>query len=89
MKNFLSNLFSSFSKSWWVEISTSQPRCLYYFGPFETEGEAALHKGGYIEDLEQEGAQQIQVAIKCCATPTSLTVIDYQEPSKVTPVYSK
>ena len=55
MKNFLSNLFSSFSKPWWVEISTTEPRCLYYFGPFDTQSEAELHQAGYIEDLEQEG----------------------------------
>ncbi|MEA5463360.1 DUF1816 domain-containing protein [Leptothoe sp. PORK10 BA2] len=87
MKNFLSNLFSSFTKSWWVEISTSQPRCLYYFGPFDTEGEADLHKAGYIEDLEQEGAKEIQVDVKCCAEPALLTV-EYTEPSNVTPAYS-
>lgn len=87
MKSFLSNLFSSFSKPWWVEISTSQPRCLYYFGPFDTEREATQYQGGYIEDLEQEGAQQIDVAIKCCTEPAHLTV-EYTEPSSVTPVYN-
>ena len=87
MKNFLSNLFSSFSKPWWVEISTSQPRCRYYFGPFDTESEAAGHQAGYIEDLELEGAQQIDVTIKCCAEPPHLTV-EYTEPSKVAPVYN-
>ncbi|ESA36616.1 phycobilisome linker [Leptolyngbya sp. Heron Island J] len=87
MKSFLSNLFSSFSKPWWVEISTAQPRCLYYFGPFSTESEAIQYQGGYIEDLEQEGAQQIDVTIKCCAEPAHLTV-EYTEPSNVTPVYN-
>ncbi|MBE9065357.1 DUF1816 domain-containing protein [Leptolyngbya cf. ectocarpi LEGE 11479] len=88
MKNFLSNLFSSFSKPWWVEISTSQPRCLYYFGPFDSELEAIQHQEGYIEDLEQEGAQQIDVTVKCCAEPALLTV-EYTEPSnKMTPVYN-
>ena len=85
MKSFLSNLFSSFSKPWWVEISTTQPRCLYYFGPFDTESEAIQHKDGYIEDLEQEGAQQIDVTIKCCSEPAHLTV-EYTEPSAVKPV---
>ncbi len=86
MKNFLSNLFSSFSKPWWVEISTAQPRCLYYFGPFDSENEAAQHQGGYIEDLEKEGAQQIDVTIKSCTEAAHLTVI-YTETSNVTPVY--
>ena len=84
MKNFLSSLFGSFFKPWWVEISTSQPRCLYYFGPFDTEQEAIQHQGGYVEDLEQEGAQQINVTIKCCNEPPHLTV-EYTEPTRVTP----
>ena len=87
MKNFLSNLFGSFAKPWWVEISTSEPRCLYYFGPFESEAEAIQHQGGYIEDLEQEGAQQIKVIVKSCSEPAHLTV-EYTEPSNITPVYN-
>ncbi len=87
MKSFLSNLFSLFSNPWWVEISTSQPRCLYYFGPFDTEAEAIQHQGGYIEDLEQEGAQQINVIIKSCPEPAHLTV-EYTEPSAITPVHN-
>lgn len=51
---------------WWVEISTRQPSCLYYFGPFESSHEAQSYQPGYVEDLQMEGATGISVMIKQC-----------------------
>jgi hypothetical protein len=31
---------------WWIEITTTQPKCLYYFGPFESFSEALSHQSG-------------------------------------------
>jgi hypothetical protein len=58
---------------WWVEIETSQPNCLYYFGPFDELDEADSSKSGYLEDLRLEGAQNIRVQVKQCQ-PTVLTL---------------
>ncbi|PSF37191.1 hypothetical protein C7H19_12180 [Aphanothece hegewaldii CCALA 016] len=44
---------------WWIEIETSQPNCLYYFGPFDAIDEARSYESGYLEDLRLEGAQGI------------------------------
>jgi hypothetical protein len=60
------------SLSWWIEIYTDFPRCFYYFGPFESETEAQAHQGGYLDDLRQEGAENILVEIKQCR-PLALT----------------
>ncbi len=60
-------------QAWWVEITTERPACTYYFGPFATAVEADAAKGGYVEDLEGESAQGIQVTIKRCK-PTQLTI---------------
>jgi Domain of unknown function (DUF1816) len=66
-------------QAWWVEITTDRPHCTYYFGPFATAVEADEAKAGYIEDLESESAQGIQVAIKRCK-PVQMTIdYDYQE----------
>ena len=51
---------------WWVEILTTEPRCLYYFGPFDNADEARFHQAGYLEDIQEEGAQGIAVQIKQC-----------------------
>jgi Domain of unknown function (DUF1816) len=66
-------------QAWWVEITTERPHCTYYFGPFTTAVEADGAKAGYVEDLEGESAQGIQVAIKRCK-PAQIT-IDHDESS--------
>ena len=75
MNELVTNLLNALGLAWWVEITTDSPRCLYYFGPFMSVGEAKAHQGGYVQDLEQEGAQNIVVKVKRCK-PTSLTIYD-------------
>jgi Domain of unknown function (DUF1816) len=64
-------------QAWWVEITTERPHCTYYFGPFTSAVEADAAKIGYVEDLESESAQGIQVTIKRCK-PAQMT-IDYDD----------
>lgn len=75
MKELLTNLLQVIGLAWWVEIITDRPQCTYYFGPFLSENEAIAAKSGYLEDLEQEGAQGIQVRVKRCK-PNNLTIYD-------------
>ncbi|AFZ31663.1 protein of unknown function DUF1816 [Gloeocapsa sp. PCC 7428] len=58
---------------WWVEVTTTQPNVIYYFGPFASRQEAQWFLPGYIEDIEQEGCQEICVQVQQCQ-PTELTV---------------
>ncbi len=51
---------------WWVEITTTRPHCIYYFGPFDDFVEAYEHHGGYVEDLQEERAKGIMIHIKQC-----------------------
>jgi hypothetical protein len=73
-----------FSKStanelaWWVKIVTETPYCTYFFGPFDSAGEAKQNQPGYIEDLQQEGAQGIGVFI-LQDRPETLTIYDEHE----------
>ena len=75
MNELLTNLLNLFGLAWWVEVTTETPACTYYFGPFLSSKAAATAKGGYVEDLEQEGAQGIKVMLKRFK-PTRLTVDD-------------
>lgn len=77
MNEFLTNLLDSLGFAWWVEITTDNPRCVYYFGPFLSAKDAKAHQGGYVEDLDQEGAQNILVNVKRYK-PKNLTVYDEQ-----------
>ncbi len=78
MKDLLTRSMNQLGLAWWVEITTENPQCLYYFGPFSSSASANAHKSGYIEDLEQEGAQNIQVSVKR-VKPQALTVCDASE----------
>ena len=75
VKDAFTSFWRGFTTPWWVEITTEQPRCIYYFGPFQTSVEARSAQTGYIEDLENEEAQGIQVVIKRCK-PEVLTIFN-------------
>ena len=67
------NTLNFLGQAWWIEISTAQPKCTYYFGPFVDEKEAESAMKGYVEDLESESAQGIQAVVKRCK-PERLTI---------------
>ncbi|OLP16029.1 hypothetical protein BST81_23515 [Leptolyngbya sp. 'hensonii'] len=73
MKDIYTGVLQVLGLAWWVEVKTDKPRCTYYFGPFESAESAQSAQGGYVEDLEKEGAQGIAVDVKRCK-PSSLTV---------------
>jgi Domain of unknown function (DUF1816) len=69
------DILNLIGQAWWIEISTLQPQCIYYFGPFITKNEANMLMPEYIEDLENESAQGIQTDVKR-RKPTLLTIDD-------------
>ncbi|NEO48954.1 DUF1816 domain-containing protein [Moorena sp. SIO3H5] len=75
MKEALIKIFDLLGLAFWVEIITETPKCTYYFGPFVNQQEAQAANYGYIEDLENEGAQGIMVTLKRCK-PNRLTIFD-------------
>jgi hypothetical protein len=62
--------------AWWVEIVTAEPKCQYYFGPFDSYDEALFHQPGYIEDLQSELAFGINATVVQCQ-PDVLTREDF------------
>jgi hypothetical protein len=78
MKKLLLNIPQLGKGEWWIEVMTTQPLCIYYFGPFSNPQEAKAMQPGYIEDLTQEGVKSIQAVVKQCQ-PTRLTVFDDQD----------
>ena len=63
---------------WWLEIQTTKPSCIYYFGPFASPKEARLYQAGYVEDLVQEQAEGIAIKLKQCQ-PQELTICSEDE----------
>jgi hypothetical protein len=90
IKELSINIFHNLGLAWWIEITTQNPRCTYYFGPFLSLKDAKTAIKGYVEDLEQEGAQGIAIDVKRCK-PSALTVADdlgERFDRKVKPVFS-
>lgn len=81
-KGQIASFLNRLGFAWWVEVITQSPSCTYYFGPFASSQEAEAEKLGFIDDLEQEQAQGIQVAVKRCQ-PSELTIFD--EPDAMVP----
>ncbi len=85
----LSSRFAEFYNrlglAWWVEVKTSSPVCIYFFGPFISQKDAEEALPGYVEDLESEQAQTIVTDVKRCK-PTQLTVCDEPDVEPVVPV---
>lgn len=75
LKNLLPSFLPKQGMAWWLEITTANPQCIYYFGPFDNFKEAETACPGYIEDLENEQAEDIYIKINYCK-PDVLTVFD-------------
>ncbi len=75
MKEVLIKILHFLGLALWVEIVTDSPRCTYYFGPFFNNNDAQAAKGGYVEDLENEGAKVISLKVMRCK-PSNLTIFD-------------
>lgn len=73
IKQLIIGFMQGLKTPWWAEITTVKPRCVYYFGPFKTSAEAKAAYPGYVEDLNDEGAEGIVVVIKRC-NPKELTI---------------
>ncbi|QIZ71262.1 DUF1816 domain-containing protein [Oxynema aestuarii] len=75
IKELLISLLNLFGLACWAEIVTEKPGCTYYFGPFFSKQDAETATKGYLEDLQQENAQGINISIKRCK-PQDLTIYD-------------
>lgn len=89
MKELLLKLFETIGRAYWLEITTEQPECTYYFGPYLSRKEAIAAQPGFLEDLTNEGAQNIEVNLQRCRTPKDLTIFDDSESKKtLMPIFS-
>ncbi|MBE9221164.1 DUF1816 domain-containing protein [Cyanobacterium stanieri LEGE 03274] len=75
MKELLIQILNFFGWACWLKVTTENPRCTYYFGPFLTQKEARENQQGYIDDLLEEGAKEIKISIRRFK-PTELTIFD-------------
>lgn len=75
IKGLATGFLQGLSKAWWVEITTAEPQCIYYFGPFPSSRSAITAYPEYIEDLNGEGAKGVAVIVRRCQ-PEVLTIFE-------------
>ncbi|MBF2055894.1 MAG: DUF1816 domain-containing protein [Cyanobacterium sp. T60_A2020_053] len=75
MKELLIGVLNFFGLAVWIKVTTDNPRCVYFFGPFLTMKGAREEENGYLEDLLGEGARGIKTEIKRFK-PSELTIFD-------------
>lgn len=83
LKNTLTTLWENLGLATWIQITTTDPPCLYYFGPFLSQQEAQEHHPQFLQDLQEEGAEGIETQILQCSRPEQLTVDRSQDPAEV------
>lgn len=76
MKEILTSLLEAIGLAYWLEITTENPQCTYFFGPFTSREEAIAAQGGFLEDLAAEGAINMKVDLQRRAKPKELTIFD-------------
>jgi hypothetical protein len=75
--------------SWWLEVGTLKPFCIYYFGPFDLEQEVAQAKQGFLKDLRNEKSIIIFARSNFCQ-PRQLTIYEHEitiQDLELTPVH--
>ncbi|GAB4214111.1 MAG: DUF1816 domain-containing protein [Synechococcales cyanobacterium] len=74
LKQAMTSLWQGLGLATWIKITTAEPPCTYYFGPFLNEPEAESHQHAFVSDLQAEGAQGIEVVIERGHTPKAFTI---------------
>ena len=58
----------------WAKIETDQPSITYWFGPFITKRSLNEHIPSFIQDLTDEGSENIKYSLVRCKKEEPLTV---------------
>ena len=68
------NFGNKLGLAWWAKIETDQPSGTYWFGPFITKRSLNENITFFIEDLTQEGSENIKYSLVRCKKEEPLTV---------------
>ena len=68
------NFGNKLGLAWWAKIETDQPSGTYWFGPFITKRSLKENITSFIEDLTQEGSENINYSLVRCKKEEPLTI---------------
>ena len=68
------NFGNKLGLAWWAKIETDQPSATYWFGPFITKRSLNENISSFIEDLTEEGSENINYSLVRCKKEEPLTI---------------
>ena len=68
------NFGNKLGLAWWAKIETGQPSSIYWFGPFITKRSLKGNIPSFIEDLSEEGSENIKYSLVRCKKEEPLTI---------------
>ena len=60
--------------AWWAKIETEKPIATYWYGPFLTKRSLKANLLSFIQDLSDEGSNNIKQTIVRCKKEEPLTI---------------
>tara|TARA_Y100000589_G_scaffold24608_1_gene20319 strand:+ start:544 stop:816 length:273 start_codon:yes stop_codon:yes gene_type:complete len=60
--------------AWWAKVETQSPQVTYWFGPFLTKRNLRISLNSFLEDLNNEGSNDIKHTLLRCKRTEPLTI---------------
>ena len=67
------NLGNKLGLAWWAKVETDTPSATYWYGPFITKRSLNKNLENFLNDLSEEGPENIKHSIMRCKKEEPLT----------------
>tara|TARA_B100000886_G_scaffold213020_1_gene147618 strand:- start:391 stop:630 length:240 start_codon:yes stop_codon:yes gene_type:complete len=68
------NFGNKLGLAWWAKIETKNPNATYWYGPFLTKRSLKENMFSFVQDLSDEGSEDIKHTLVRCKKEEPLTV---------------
>ncbi len=68
------NLGNKLGLAWWAKIETHNPNNTYWFGPFITKRSLENNLPSFIQELTDEGSNEVKYSLMRCKKDEPLTI---------------
>tara|TARA_B100000927_G_scaffold178099_1_gene143432 strand:+ start:864 stop:1082 length:219 start_codon:yes stop_codon:yes gene_type:complete len=68
------NFGNKLGLAWWAKVETKGPNAVYWYGPFLTKNNLKQNLSLFIQDLSDEGSQDIKHELIRCKRTEPLTI---------------
>ena len=68
------NFGNKLGLAWWAKIETKNPNAIYWYGPFLTKRSLKENMFSFVQDLSDEGSEDIKHTLVRCKKEEPLTV---------------